>query len=58
MQQKVQIKIFVTSPKLKKKNQKSPFKHFRFGRSKSPVKGIRAGLFEQEKKSYLKLPGI
>jgi hypothetical protein len=23
------------------KNKKSPFKHIRFGRSKSPVKGIR-----------------
>jgi hypothetical protein len=26
---------------LSKKNKKSPFKHIRFGRSKSPVKGLR-----------------
>jgi hypothetical protein len=26
---------------LSKKNKKSPFKHFCFGRSKSPVKGLR-----------------
>jgi hypothetical protein len=27
---------------LSKENQKSPFKHIRFGRSKSPVKGLRS----------------
>jgi hypothetical protein len=27
-------------PSLSKENQKSPFKHIRFGRSKSPVKGF------------------
>jgi hypothetical protein len=34
--------FFVTSPKftLSKKIQKSPFKHFHFGRSKFPVKGL------------------
>jgi hypothetical protein len=39
--------FFVTSPKLKssikvflKKNQKSPFTHFRFGRLESPMKGL------------------
>jgi hypothetical protein len=27
---------------LSKKNKESPFKHIRFGRSKSPVKGLRS----------------
>jgi hypothetical protein len=51
MLQKVQKTLFFVTPKLKilkknvlytlsKKNKKSPFKHIRFGGSKSPVKGL------------------
>jgi hypothetical protein len=51
MHQKLQKTFFVTSPKFEimikkksyfivKKIQKSPFKHFRFARSKSSVKGL------------------
>jgi hypothetical protein len=69
MFQKVQKTLFfVTSPNLKnfdkkcltlsKKNKKSPFKHIRFGRSKSPVKGLTiifftfAGIKKQKISAY------
>jgi hypothetical protein len=36
------LKILIKNVLLyrKRENQKSPFKHIRFGRSKSPVKGL------------------
>jgi hypothetical protein len=53
MLQKVQKTLFCDVTKvenfdkksltLSKKNKKSPFKHIRFGRSKSPVKGLIDG---------------
>jgi hypothetical protein len=45
MHQKVDVKKVDNFDKkfltLSKENQKSSFKHIRFGRSKSPVKGLR-----------------
>jgi hypothetical protein len=55
MYQKVQKTLFsVTSPKfeilikMRVKNQKSPFKHIRFGRTETPVKGLKQSTKRKE----------
>jgi hypothetical protein len=64
MLQKVQKTLFfVTSPKLKiliknvllyrKRTKKSPFKHIRFGRSKSPVKGLIEKIIKKNFNNFL-----